>query len=200
MFGRIRSAPRGSISMTFLPSIVSVRIANRLSAPMVLPPSELHQDAVAVDRHVLHVADVQSDDAHLVALVDTTGVSKLRIVAWFGEKHWQTSDALAHRDNEAAMAMASIPTADLFPRFCFSLLCAPTGRLLQHFDRTDGSAGLQTIDLEGDIAEVEVEEVAVDTSGSADNLQRLRHCPPDPRHGLACRQGVPEYSKCPTLL
>ena len=37
-FGRIRLAPRGSISSTFLPSSVSVRIATRLSVPMVCVP------------------------------------------------------------------------------------------------------------------------------------------------------------------
>ena len=56
-----------------------MRIASRLSVPMVLPPSrEPDHDVVAVDLERLHRADVHAGDAHLVAGVQSAGVGELR--------------------------------------------------------------------------------------------------------------------------
>ena len=86
--GRNVWVPRGSISSTFLPRMVSVLIASRLSVPMVLPPVEnFDHDVVAVDLDGLDVADVHAGDAHLVAFVELAGVGELPVVAGLGEQH-----------------------------------------------------------------------------------------------------------------
>ena len=49
-----------------------MRIASRLSVPMVLVPIEnFDHDVVAVDLQTLHLADVHAGDAHLVALAES---------------------------------------------------------------------------------------------------------------------------------
>ena len=47
-------------------------------------------------------------------------------------------------------------------------------RLLTELDRADRTARLQSVDLEREVAEVEVEEVAVDAAGAADDVERGR--------------------------
>ena len=57
----------------------------------------------------------------------------------------------------------------------FSLRRAPTRRLLEEPDRADRAAGLQPVDLERDVADVEVHEVAVGADAAPDQVQRGRH-------------------------
>ena len=55
----------------------------------------------------------------------------------------------------------------------FSLRRAPTCRLLQEPDRANRTAGLQAVDFQGDVAGVEVHEVAVEPTHAADHVQRV---------------------------
>src|SRR6202035_1908419 len=57
----------------------------------------------------------------------------------------------------------------------FSSQRAPTRRLLEKFHRSNRAARLKCVDLEGQIEEVEVEEVAVDPAGAADDVECSRH-------------------------
>ena len=71
-----------------------------LGADGVGADGELDQDVVAVDVERLHRADIHAGDAHLVVLVELTGVGELPVVARTGEHHRDAGEALADGDDE----------------------------------------------------------------------------------------------------
>ena len=168
-----------------------MRIASRLSVPMLCVPVvnviRAWSPSIATS---CTVPTSMPTMRTLSPLLEPAGVAELRVVVGRREQHRQAAEALSHTDNEDHDRDGQHPDTDpvggLQRSHCSVHL--PDG-CCEESDRANGSARLKSVDLERQVAEVEVEEVAVDAAGAADDVERGR---------APFRRRSPILSRCST--